>query len=193
MQTRAFPGILLGAAIALTTACASTGVSPKPFPMPNHGPARPSPDAPAPAPAPGSPPATPSEAPDAYAGDGFTIAGAAMRLRGTPYRSGGTDPRGFDCSGFVRYVYGLYGITLPRLVHEQYGAGEKIRLEDLEPGDLVFFVTEGRHVSHVGIAIGGDRFVHAPNSRGVVRVDSLATGYWGEHVAGARRVEPGPG
>jgi cell wall-associated NlpC family hydrolase len=53
----------------------------------------------------------------------------------------------------------------------------------------VFFTTEGRHVSHVGIAIGGDRFVHAPNARGTVRVDSLATGYWGERVAGARRVE----
>ena len=67
--------------------------------------------------------------------------------------------------------------------------GTRVRLDELEPGDLVFFTTEGRHVSHVGIAIGGDRFVHAPNARGTVRVDSLAAGYWGERVAGARRIE----
>ncbi len=187
MHFRAAVGITLGA--LLTSACASTGVSPKPFPMPD----RPEAEAPA-APPPATAPApAPGPAPAASAGDGFTIAGTAMRLQGTPYRSGGTDPRGFDCSGLVQYVYGLYGITLPRLVHEQYRAGEKVRIDDLLPGDLVFFVTEGRHVSHVGIAIGGDRFVHAPNSRGVVRVDSLASGYWGEHVAGARRVEAGPG
>jgi cell wall-associated NlpC family hydrolase len=128
--------------------------------------------------------------PSVPAGDGFTVAGTALRLQGTPYRLGGASPRtGFDCSGFVQYVYGLYGVALPRQVHDQFRSGAKVRIRDLEPGDLVFFVTEGRQVSHVGIAIGGDRFVHAPNSRGVVRVDSLATGYWGEHVAGARRVE----
>ena len=62
-------------------------------------------------------------------------------------------------------------------------------LDDVVPGDLVFFVTQGDEVSHVGIVIGGDRFVHAPNSRGVVRIDSLASGYWGDRVAGARRMD----
>jgi cell wall-associated NlpC family hydrolase len=66
--------------------------------------------------------------------------------------------------------------------------GARVQLDDLEPGDLVFFTTEGRHVSHVGIVIGGDQFVHAPNARGIVRVDSLSSGYWSDRVTGARRV-----
>ena len=66
-------------------------------------------------------------------------------------------------------------MALPRLVQDQFDAGRKVALNNLRPGDLVFFVTEGARSSHVGIAIGGDRFVHAPNARGVVRVDSLAT------------------
>jgi cell wall-associated NlpC family hydrolase len=180
MQTRAPVSTVLSGALAagvflLATACASTGVSPRPFPTP---PGQPDVEA--------APPALPLPGPPA--GDGFTVAGTALRLQGTPYRLGGATPEGFDCSGLVQYVYGLYGVALPRLVRDQFDAGRKVVLNDLRPGDLVFFVTEGRAVSHVGIAIGGDRFVHAPNARGVVRVDSLATGYWGEHVAGARRV-----
>ena len=121
--------------------------------------------------------------------DGYAIASAALRLQGVPYRSGGSDLRGFDCSGLVQYVLAQYGVAVPRVVRDQYGIGSRVRLDELEPGDLVFFTTEGRHVSHVGIAIGGDRFVHAPNARGTVRVDSLASGYWGERVAGARRID----
>jgi len=178
MNVRALTGIALGVVISMASACASTGVRPQPFPTPPERPESP----------PGEQPLTP---PVASLGDGFTIAGAAMRLQGLPYHLGGTDPRGFDCSGFVQYVFGLYGIALPRVVRDQFRVGRKVSLDDVVPGDLVFFVTQGDEVSHVGIVIGGDRFVHAPNSRGVVRIDSLVSGYWGDRVAGARRMETG--
>jgi cell wall-associated NlpC family hydrolase len=121
--------------------------------------------------------------------DGYALATAAMALQGIPYRLGGADPSGFDCSGLVQYVLREMGIAWPRVVHDQWEAGRPIDANDIAPGDLVFFVTEGRDVSHVGIAIGGDRFVHAPNSRGVVRVETLGSDYWSRRFAGARRVE----
>jgi cell wall-associated NlpC family hydrolase len=120
--------------------------------------------------------------------DGYAIATTALALQGTPYRTGGTDPSGFDCSGLVQYVLGRYGLAWPRVVRDQFAVGERVKLDDIQPGDLVFFATESREVSHVGIAIGGDRFVHAPNSRGVVRVESLGSEYWSRHFAGARRI-----
>jgi cell wall-associated NlpC family hydrolase len=180
MHTRALASMSLAAAIAASS-CASSGARPQPFPTPPPAaeglPQPEAPDAPA-----------PPDAPFAHH-DGYAIASAALRLQGVPYRAGGSDLRGFDCSGLVQYVLAQYGVAVPRVVRDQYELGTRVRLDELEPGDLVFFTTEGRHVSHVGIAIGGDRFVHAPNARGTVRVDSLATGYWGERVAGARRVE----
>jgi cell wall-associated NlpC family hydrolase len=174
MTRRALAGIALGSALVTAAACASRGIRPEPFPTPPSTPeSSPAPDA--------------LFVPRSASADGFTIATAALQLQGIPYRLGGTDVHGFDCSGLVQYVFALYGIALPRVVHDQFRVGKGIRLEDLEPGDLVFFSSEG-DVSHVGIVIGGDRFVHAPNARGVVRVDSFASGYWGEHVAGARRI-----
>lgn len=121
--------------------------------------------------------------------DGFAVATTALALQGVPYRLGGTDLSGFDCSGLVQYVFSRYGRRLSRVVTQQYDEGRRVGEDDLRPGDLVFFVTSGRRVSHVGIAIGGDRFVHAPNSRGVVRVESLGSEYWSRHYAGARRME----
>ena len=168
---------LIVSALAASS-CASSGARPQPFPMP------PGPDNPA-ADASDRPPG--ADVPLAHS-DGFAIASAALRLQGIPYRSGGADPHGFDCSGLVQYVLAQSGLAVPRVVRDQYAVGTRVRLDELEPGDLVFFTTEGRHVSHVGIAIGGDRFVHAPNARGTVRIDSLVTGYWGERVTGARRV-----
>jgi len=171
-----FVMVLIVAAL-VASSCASSGARPQPFPMP------PGPDNPADAAdrRPGA------DVPLAHP-DGYAIASAALRLQGIPYRSGGADPHGFDCSGLVQYVLAQYGLAVPRVVRDQYEVGTRVRLDELEPGDLVFFTTEGRHVSHVGIAIGGDRFVHAPNARGTVRIDSLATGYWGDRVTGARRV-----
>jgi cell wall-associated NlpC family hydrolase len=71
----------------------------------------------------------------------------------------------------------------------QFGAGKKIDVSDLHPGDLIFFHTEGNGASHVGLAIGGDEFVHAPSSRGVVRVERFSTDYWRRRIVGARRIE----
>jgi cell wall-associated NlpC family hydrolase len=133
------------------------------------------------------PPATP---PPGVAGlDGFAVATTALAFQGVPYRLGGVDPSGFDCSGLVQYVFAKHGRTLSRVVKQQYDEGRPVGEDDLRPGDLVFFATAGRQVSHVGIAIGGDRFVHAPNSRGVVRVESLGSEYWRRHYAGARRLQ----
>lgn len=109
-------------------------------------------------------------------------------LKGTPYRDGGSDPSGFDCSGFVQWVFAQIGVKLPREVREQYEAGTKIDLPRVEPGDLLFFETVSRGASHVGLAIGGDQFVHAPSSRGVVRVERFTATYWAMRFVGARRI-----
>ena len=117
------------------------------------------------------------------------VISTALSFRGIPYRNGGSDPSGFDCSGFVQYVYAMHGTGLPRDVHRQYRIGREIDRDDVKPGDLVFFETVSRGASHVGLAIGGDQFVHAPSSRGVVRVEKLSASYWASRFVGARRVE----
>jgi cell wall-associated NlpC family hydrolase len=121
---------------------------------------------------------------------GRKVAEFALGFRGVPYRLGGTDPTGFDCSGLVQYVFAQYGITVPRIVEEQYEVGDKIDSSDIKPGDLLFFNTKrsGNGASHVGIAIGVDSFVHAPNSAGVVRIETLNSSYWGTRYLGARRI-----
>jgi cell wall-associated NlpC family hydrolase len=111
----------------------------------------------------------------------------ALALRGIPYRNGGADLNGFDCSGFVWYVFAQHGLAMPRTVAEQYEVGGKVTLEAVQAGDLVFFRTAGRGVSHVGIAVGDGGFVHAPSSTGVVRVERLSASYWSERYLGARR------
>ena len=116
-----------------------------------------------------------------------------MTLRGIPYRNGGSDPSGFDCSGFVQWVFAQNGIELPREVREQYDAGSRIELREVMPGDLLFFETVSRGASHVGVAIGGDQFVHAPSSEGVVRVERFTATYWARRFVGARRIDIDPG
>ena len=111
-----------------------------------------------------------------------------MKLRGIQYRNGGSNPSGFDCSGFVQWVFGQNGILLPREVREQYDAGSKIELGEAQPGDLLFFQTVSRGASHVGVMIGGDQFVHAPSSTGVVRVERFTASYWARRFVGARRI-----
>jgi cell wall-associated NlpC family hydrolase len=120
--------------------------------------------------------------------DGYALVGTALSLRGAPYRNGGTDPAGFDCSGFTQYVFAQYGVKLPRDVREQYREGKAVTPEDLEAGDLVFFTTTDPGASHVGIAVGGDEFVHAPSSAGVVRVERLSSKYWADRFLAAKRV-----
>jgi len=157
------------------SACASTGHVPQPFPRPGGA-----------GPAPASIPAGGSKPPVTAAPDAYGITGTALNLRGTPYRNGGSDPSGFDCSGFVWYVFAQHGVKMPRTVSEQARAGK--RVNGVEPGDLVFFNTSGSGASHVGIAIGGDEFIHAPSSNGEVRVERLGAGYWSSRFVGARRV-----
>lgn len=162
--------------------CASTGAVPRPFPMPGGSTPRGSDPLPG-----GAAPRAPAVA--AGAVDGYSISSTALSLRGAPYRNGGADPAGFDCSGLVSYVFEQHGIAVPRDTRRQFQAGRVIDPSALEPGDLVFFTTVAPGASHVGIAIGGDQFVHAPSSNGVVRVERLSAQYWATRFVGARRIE----
>ena len=161
------------AVVALAaSACAATGAVPRPFP--------------------GAAPAGSSSGAVLTGGApyGAALSRTALALTGTPYRNGGSDPSGFDCSGFTQYVFGRHGMWLPREVRQQFEVGERVSGE-LWPGDLVFFRTEGGSASHVAILIGGpegDSFVHAPSARGVVRVERLSANYWARRYVGARRV-----
>lgn len=125
--------------------------------------------------------------------DGYALVGTALTFRGVPYRNGGSDPTGFDCSGFTQYVFAQYGVALAREVREQFRQGVAVDQHDLAPGDLLFFSTTDPGASHVAILIGGDQFVHAPSSTGVVRVEHLGASYWAPRFIGARRVAPGTG
>ncbi len=109
------------------------------------------------------------------------VVGIAMQYLGTPYVWGGSGPGGFDCSGFVAYVYAQVGVSLPHHAASQYGYGMPVSSYDLQPGDLVFFSGLG----HVGIYIGGGQFIHAPHTGDVVKISSLAD--HGGYV-GARRL-----
>lgn len=114
---------------------------------------------------------------------------SALANRGARYRYGGTSRGGFDCSGFVRYVYAKYGVKLPHSSRSQYSCGKRVSKSELEEGDLVFFQTSRRGISHVGIYIGDGRFVHASNrSRGVC-VDALSSAYYSSRYVGACRVK----
>jgi cell wall-associated NlpC family hydrolase len=116
------------------------------------------------------------------------IAARARTLTGTTYRNGGSTPAGFDCSGFVQYLYTYAGLALPRTAEAQFDVGEHIGERSITAGDLVFFRIDGHRVSHVGIALGDGAFVHAPNARSTVRLDRLDSRYWSERFAGARRL-----
>jgi cell wall-associated NlpC family hydrolase len=212
MYARAIASLVLAAA---TGACASTGAVPHPFPMPGGtrsaaapgttppGTTAPGTTAPGTADpgtvapgtvAPGTnapstlAPSTlaPGVLPRAF--DSYALTGTALSLRGIPYRNGGTDPNGFDCSGFTQYVFAQYGISIPREVREQFRVGNSVQADQLVAGDLLFFTTTDPGASHVGISIGGDEFVHAPSSTGVVRVERLGSSYWSPRFLGARRI-----
>src|SRR5262245_48308685 len=177
--------LLLVLLASLATACATTGAVPQPFPLPGNSPV------PGPSQPPESVPSPPTVAASA-ASNGYAISGSALQLRGTPYRNGGHDPSGFDCSGFVWYVFDQNGVQVPRTVAEQFRAGTDVDPADLRAGDLVFFDTVNGPVrqtaTHVGVSIGGDEFIHAPSTTGEVRVERLGSTYWAPRLVGARRM-----
>ena len=165
--------------MAISAAACATSGTPRPRPFPG---------APPPPASEPSPPADPSVIVPPGALAPSAIVETAMKLRGIPYRNGGSDPSGFDCSGFVQWVFAQNGVSMPREVRDQYDAGQKINLRDLQPGDLLFFETVSRGASHVGVAVGGEQFVHAPSSTGVVRVERYTASYWSRRFVGARRI-----
>ena len=114
----------------------------------------------------------------------------AKSLIGTPYHYGGQSPKtGFDCSGFVRYVYmKTEGIDLPRTAQDMSRVGVRIKGNQLRPGDLVFYSTQGWPYSHVGIYIGDAKFIHSPSSGKHVEIVDMSQHYWQAHYNGARRV-----
>lgn len=181
-QWRAWIGQLGAIALCVSTAaCASSRSAPKPFPTPVAG-VREVPDA------------NPDTAAMSPLGTGRLtdmVVRTALDLRGVPYRNGGSDLSGFDCSGFTQYVYARAGRPLPRETREQFMLGSAVARGEQQPGDLIFFTTTAPGASHVGIALGGDAFVHAPSTRGVVRVESLGVPYWSRRLVGIRRIAGG--
>ncbi|WP_017922757.1 C40 family peptidase [Burkholderia glumae] len=125
------------------------------------------------------------------AGKAGDVVVGALNMIGVRYRWGGNSPdSGLDCSGFVRYVFqDTLGMSLPRRAEEMSRVGEKVRMSELKPGDLVFFNTMRRTFSHVGIYIGDNKFVHSPSTGSTIRVDDLESSYWEKRFTGARRLE----
>jgi len=125
-------------------------------------------------------PAIPAPPPGQYGG----VAGIALQYLGTPYVWAGASPAGFDCSGFVQYVFGQVGVSLPHNAAAQYGYGAAVPREALQSGDLVFF----NGLGHVGIYIGGGQFVHSPHSGDVVKISSIYDSWYASTWVGARRL-----
>jgi cell wall-associated NlpC family hydrolase len=129
--------------------------------------------------------------------DGYTVVETAKRYLGVRYLLGGTTPRAFDCSGFIRYVFALHGLNLPRTAHEQAALGIAPEQGELEPGDLLFFYG-GRGAQHIAMYIGGDSIIHASSSGHRVMLARLSgTGthrtWFGQRLIAVRRVLPATG
>jgi cell wall-associated NlpC family hydrolase len=131
------------------------------------------------APAEQAPSALPEAPPSRYGG----VVGIAMQYLGVPYVYGGSSPSGFDCSGFIMYVFAQVGVSLPHNAAAQYGYGTPVDRGQLQPGDLVFF----NGLGHAGIYVGGGSFIHAPHTGDVVKISSLS-GWYDSTWVGARRL-----
>ena len=170
---------LLGSGVGLAGCASGAASTARPAPFPGAAPPVPVSERPA--------------VPDAGAGRAAPAAAAvletALALRGVRYEFGGTDPRtGFDCSGFVRYVFEQHAMALPRTVTEQFLIGRDVEIGHVLPGDLIFFSTVAPGASHVGIALEAGLFVHAPGSGSVVRLERLDAPYWRSRLVGIRRL-----
>lgn len=117
-----------------------------------------------------------------------SLLNCAERYKGVPYHFGGANPNGFDCSGYLRYVFKeACGIELPHAADAQYSLGKSVHRNHLKPGDLVFFTTYQSGISHSGIYVGDGKFISATSSSGVSIAD-MTSGYWGSRYCGAKRV-----
>jgi peptidoglycan endopeptidase LytF/peptidoglycan endopeptidase LytE len=121
---------------------------------------------------------------------GQKIADLARSQLGAPYRFGGTDPAGFDCSGLVRFVFSQLQIDAPRTAAGQQRAAEPVLLAALQPGDLVFYRAAASSTDHVGIYIGDSQFVHAPRAGRVVEIRRLDDPWYAQRFSGAGRLPP---
>ncbi len=108
----------------------------------------------------------------------------AKAYLGVPYRYGQSSATGFDCSGYVKFVYGNLGFELPRSSYEQYKKSQHLKKKDAQPGDLVFFKTRKRSIGHVGIYLGDDQFIHAPSKGKTVSIASLEGPYFKKRLVG---------
>ncbi len=129
--------------------------------------------------APSEPSPLPASPPSRYGG----VVGIAMGYLGVPYVYGGASPSGFDCSGFIMYVFAQVGVSLPHNAAAQYGYGTPVDRSQLQPGDLVFF----NGLGHAGIYVGGGSFIHSPHTGDVVKISSM-TGWYASTYVGARRL-----
>ena len=190
---RGAQGWVLAEHLARTDApvsAAPPSAPPAPSPSPSPTPA------PTPTPKPSAAPAStqpgnpvPQSAPPASSDRGQAIAQTALKYVGAPYVYGGVTPAGWDCSGYVLYVYKeAAGISLPRSAAQQYKVGAIIPADQVRAGDIVFFAdTFGPGITHDGIALGDGRFVHARSEGYGTVIGSLSDPYWAAHYAGARR------
>lgn len=129
-------------------------------------------------------PETPTFLP-AYKTD--SIISTAKKYMGTPYIYGGANPSGFDCSGYLQYVFKQNNIDIPRTADEQYKIGKSVPVQQLQPGDLVFFATDLTEISHCGIYLGNGQFIHSSSSRGV-RIDALDNDYWQKYFISGKHI-----
>jgi len=118
---------------------------------------------------------------------GVDLKHAVDEVVGTPYKWGGNTVKGFDCSGFILYIFNQYDVDLPRTSKAQSEEGVKVSKDELQPGDLVFFNTFGKGVSHAGIYLGNNEFAHASSSKGV-RISKLSEDYYEKRYVTARRI-----
>ncbi len=117
-----------------------------------------------------------------------SLISTAKQYIGVPYQFGGTTPKGFDCSGYLQYIFAKEGLNIPRLADDQYRLGVSVKSsKQLVPGDLVFFSTSGSGISHSALYLGDEKFIHASSSKGI-RIDELSSSYWKPRFVGGKHI-----